>query len=244
MKKILIVLFGLALFISVLPTISGEAITDQTSDVYHWHFNQGSYGWEEAVSNKPDIDITEISYSTGANQVTLTMKVAGTISNSKLISYWAYLNTSDSNYFISWNEGEGTGWAVSTEEGSYNMDFEPDITASGNTITGTFDNIGTFETGIEIWGWAAEYTTYNDMSSEWWGDWAPENYAMYDGEDTSETNGDDTDDEETNQDTNKEDETNQDQSKNTPPPSGTPGFEILAVFIAFIAIIFINKKRE
>ncbi|MBS3748973.1 MAG: hypothetical protein KGY67_04660 [Candidatus Thermoplasmatota archaeon] len=241
---------GFFALILLSVSISAEKVVDESGDIYHWHMTEGSYGWDTAVDNKPNIDILELSYTTGSDQVTVSLRVAGSISNSELITYWAYLNTSDSNYFLSWNNGEGTGWATSTQEGSYTMDFEPTITANLNTITATFDSVGSFETGIELWGWAAEYTQHNDMSSEWWGDWAPESYAAYDGTDSDDDEpvddtdpGDSTDTDDT--DTTEPGDTNTEgQTTTTPPPSGTPGFEFLALIAAFAAILFIVKKRN
>lgn len=253
MKKILILLISFAIIVSYGMTASAESITDSTGDIYHWHQTGGAYGWDTNVGDKPNIDITEISYTVSGDQVTITLDVVGTIVSSELVSYWAYLNTSDSNYYMAWNNGQGVGWGASTDEGSYQMDYTPEITASGGTITATYDVIGTFETGIEVWGWAAEYTTYGDMSNEWWADWAPESYSMYDEDDSSDTSGDDTDTDDSNQDSDNDtngdgtDTTNEnsesdDDGKDS--SSGTPGFEFLALIAAFSAIIILVKKRK
>jgi len=248
MKKTAFYIAGFFALTLLSVSLSAEAVSDQTGDVYHWHLTEGAYGWDENVGNKPNIDITEISYTTSNNQVILTLKVAGSISNSELISYSAYLNTSDSNYYLTWNNGEGIGMATSTKDGSYDMDFDPEIVASGNTITATYDNIGTFETGIEVWGWAAEYTTYGDMSGEWWGDWAPESYAMYDDTESKNTgNTDNTDDSSNTDDISSTDAETGNKDKNTnvpPPPSGTPGFEFIVLLTSLVLLLSIIKKRK
>lgn len=251
MKKITkAILYIAGIFTLVLLSVSipAETVVDETNDVYHWHVTEGSYGWDANIGNKPNIDITELSYTKSSTQVIITFKVAGSISDSELTSYWAYLNTSDSNYYFSWNQGKGAGMATSTKDDSYDMDFDPDIAAEGDTITATFNNVGTFESGIELWGWAVEYTTYGDMSGEWWGDWAPESYGMYDVEETSDQNGEDNETGDTDDgssdttDTGEEDDGTQ--NTDIPPPSGTPGFELFILITGIIAILLFIKKRK
>lgn len=261
MKKIIALPISLLLLTAIGATVTAEGVTDPTGDVYHWQYSGGTYGWDTNIGNKPNIDITDISYSVSGEQVTLTLTVAGSIIDSELISYWAYVNTSDSNYMFSWNNGESMGWGTNTQEGSFEMDFEPEITASGNTITAIYNLIGTFQTGIEVWGWAAEYTSYGNTAEEWWADWAPESYSWYEGEgsggDSGDTGGDDTsgDDSEgddtggdisgDNDDSGDTGGSNDDGSNtNTPPPSGTPGFGLLAMITAFAAIVLILRKRS
>lgn len=249
MKKIFAIAMGLLLLSLLGISVSAETVTDQTSDVYHWHQSAGSYGWEANVGNKPNIDIEEVSYDLNNDKLTLSIKVVGTISSSEMVSYWCSLNSSNSNYYFGWEQGTGTGFGISSE-GSYQM-VEPEITVSDDTLTAIFDKVGTLDTGVEFYGWSAEYTSYGDTSNEWWGDWAPESYAAYDGADSEDnsntddaTNGDDTD--------NTDSETvnpvaadgdNQNKEDSTDIPSDTPGFGFIALITALAAIVLIFKKK-
>ncbi|MDG6229777.1 MAG: hypothetical protein QCH96_07410, partial [Candidatus Thermoplasmatota archaeon] len=83
----------------------------------------------------------------------------------------------------------------------------------------TYKIIGSFTSDVFLWGWAAEYTEYGDTSAEWWGDWAPNDESPYYEQYTA-------------------DPVSMDAAK------GTPGFEMIALIIAFAAILFILKKRQ
>lgn len=246
MKKILIVLIGITLIATFGMNASAETTTDPTGDVWHWHYTSGTYGWDTSVGTKPNIDVTEIEYNINEDLITIALEVAGTISSSELINYQVYLNTSDSYYMFNWAEGQGMGMAMSTGGDSYKINDSPIITVNGNTLSATFDVVGSFTTGLVLWGWAAEYTTVGDTTSEWWADWAPNEQSPYYDEATGEDNGDengngdsgDTGDSGDNGDT---DDGNQ--NTNTPPPSGTPGFEIVFLLIA-IGIVYIFSRRK
>ncbi|MDG6219311.1 MAG: hypothetical protein QCI00_07710 [Candidatus Thermoplasmatota archaeon] len=246
MKKILVTLIGFAFLASIGIIVSAQSgsVTDPIGDVMHWRHTDTTWGWETDIGNKPNIDVTEISYEVSGNQFILSFKVDGTIIDSDLVAYWAYLNTSDSNYFFNWVNGEGIGWGVNTEEGSFQMDYEPDIVASGNTITATFDLVGTFTSGVDLWGWAVEYTTYGNTMDDWWADWAPNEespyYEQYRGEDDPE---DPVDDPEDPVDDPEDPVDDPDQSRPAP-PNGTPGFELFALITAFAAVVLIIKKRK
>ncbi len=248
MKKIIALPISLVLLAAIGATVTAESVTDPTGDVYHWQYTDTTWGWDTNIGDKPNIDITDLTYSVTGDQLTLSMKVAGTIASSEGITYTIWLNTTDSYYTAGWANGEGFGMGVSTEEGSYEMDFEPEISASGNTITVTFDTVGTFTAIDAFWGFSQEFHDLSEgMAGEYWADWAPESYAWYEGGsssgDSGDTGGDDTGDD-TSGETGDTGETGDDGTNiNTPPPSGTPGFELLALITAFAAIVFILKKK-
>ena len=215
------------MLLSSMVVSADETKSDPTGDVWHWAYAGGMYSWDANVGNRPNIDVTEISYAVSGTQVTLTLKVAGTIANSELIHYYVYLNTSDSTYMLSWGNGEGFGFGMSSEEGSQQMDFEPEITASGNTISATFDVVGTFSTGVEVYGFAQEFTTVGDMTTEFWQDWVPNEDDPFGGQDSGDSgDSDDSGD------------------SNPPPPTGTPGFETIAVIGAIAVALIILRKRK
>ena len=167
--------------------------------------------------NKPNIDITEIKYAIGESKVKLSLKVDGAIVHSEMISYHMHFNTTDSHYYFIWVNGEGVGIATSTDGKTIQGDITPEITVSGNTITATYDVSITSTKVEELWGFAAEYTEYGDKSAEWWVDYAPNEESPYDN-DTNPTAGD--------------------------VSGGTPGFEILFLFIALGAVLLFFKKSK
>jgi hypothetical protein len=193
-----------------------DSIKDPTGDVLHYRWEEGRYGWRGHIGNKPNIDITEVKYAAGGSKVSLSMSVDGTISFSDMVSYHVHLNTSDSHYYFMWMNGEGIGWAITTDEKSFQGDWNPEITASGKTITATYNIIGTFTKVEDLWGFAAEYTEYGDTSAEWWVDYAPNDESPY---------------------------TTIDSAK-AEMQGETPGFELFALIAAFAAVVFIIKKRK
>jgi hypothetical protein len=222
MKKILVMLICFAFIATVGITVSAQSdtIRDPTGDVMQYRWQDGRYGWSMNVGNKPNIDITEVKYSVSDNKVTLSLTVDGMISYSEEVGYNAYLVTEDSNYYFMWLDGEGIGMATSTGDGTSNMDMNPEIVATGDTITATYEIIGTFSTVEEFYGTTTEYTVIGDTSSEWWTDWAPNEQSPYQAADQ----------------TGHSDPTN--------PTGGTPGFELFALIAAFAAVVFIIKKRN
>jgi len=142
------------------------SITDPTGDVWHYTWTGGVYDWNY-VSNKPNIDITELSYSVSGDQVIFRMKVDGSIETSELISYHGYLNTSDSTYWFMLMNGEGMGMATSTGGDDFKYS-ECVVTITGDTITATYDVISTL-TNVEIWGFAAEYGNLDDLYEDYIG---------------------------------------------------------------------------
>jgi hypothetical protein len=119
--------------------------------------------------------------------ISLSLTVAGTISNSEEVGYYAYLITSDSNYNFWWLGGEGFGLATTTGEGDYLMS-EAEIISSGDTLTATYDVIGTFSAIDEFYCFAVEYTVIGDTSSEQWTDYAPNEYQPFDPTDPDDPN--------------------------------------------------------
>lgn len=235
MKKILVILIIIAFIASVGTIVSAQSgsITDPTGDVMHYRWHEGGFGWF-SVENKPDIDITEVKYVVTGDIISLSLTVDGAITNSELVSYHVHLLTSDSSYIFTWVDGEGNGVATSTAGDDFQYS-EADITVSGNTITATYDVVGTFTTVEEFYGYAIEYTVIGDTSIEWWMDYAPNDESPYQPSDPSDPPGND---------------------ETTPPPTGngettdptngngTPGFELLAVLVALGAALILIKKRE
>ena len=228
MKRTIAILIVITLLATLGITANAESISDPTGDVWNFDWSSGLYNFEHV--SKPNVDITEVSYTVSGEQITIALKVDGTVSNSELCHYYAYVNTSDSTYWISWMDGQGAGMAINAD--AMQMDIEPEITSSGNTVTAVFNVVGTFSSGIEIWGWAAEYSIEGDITSEYWQDWAPNDNDPYFGQ----SSGDDDDD------TTSGDDDDDDTTPPTPPT--TPGFEILTLIAAIgIALIALRKRK-
>jgi hypothetical protein len=242
-RNYIYITISLIVVIAFSQFVSAEGHSDITGDVAHWKYTGTTWNWDLNYEGKSNIDIIELTYTIEGEQVTLTMEVAGTITNSELVSYWAYLNTSDSSYWLMWNDGQGQGMAINTEEGSFEMDFEPEITTSGDTLSATFDVIGTFTSGVESYGWAAEYTTIDDTNTnEWWGDWVPNTDSPFYDDLIDIPSGDDDDDNDNQSGDNGDGSTNGNQSSNN--TSGTPGFELLTLLLALMGLIILVMKRR
>ncbi len=180
MKKLLAMFICFAFIATIGTTTSAQSgsITDQTGDVLHYREQDGSWSWDANIENKPNIDITEVNYVVTGDTLSLSLMVAGTISDSELVGYYAYLITSDSSYSF-WHLGsEVFGIATSTGDGDFQYS-DADITVSGDTITATYDVVGTFSTVDEFYGFANEHTVSGDTSSEWWTDYAPNDESPY-----------------------------------------------------------------
>jgi len=239
-------IFFVAFVISSLmmcASASADSVSDPSGDVYHWKASDSGFKWDLSIDSKPNIDITELSYSIVGEQLTLSMEVSGTIQTSEKIVYIAWMNVSNAYYWLSWTNGQSTSIAMNTDEGSVDFDIDPEVTVSEDTLSATFDVISTDTTTTQFWGYAAEYTVLNDMTNEWWGDWAPAEFAPYYSE---ETGDDDTGDDDTGDD-NTGDEGNGGEADgntngDTPPPQ-TPGFEMLLLLAAFVFVIFYLRRK-
>ena len=120
-------------------TASAVTESDPEGDIYHYRFSEGTWSWGLSGESKPNIDITEVTFSSSENQVIMTMTVSGIIETSETIGYIVWGNTSDSSYFLSWHNGISASLALNTEEGSMSFDYDPDVVVSDNTITATYN---------------------------------------------------------------------------------------------------------
>jgi hypothetical protein len=225
-----IVLISLLVLLGSCFTAAATSIDDGTSDVWHWTFTFTGGRWDGNIGNKPNIDIKEISYSVNDNKITLKMEVSGEIQNSDKIAYMVYYNTTDTTYQMSYSNGTGGGFGMNQE----NMDIRAteNVSVSGDTFSVVLDVIGD-TSKVDLWGYAAEYSSYGDLSAEWWGDWAPNEKFLFDtGTDgTDGTNGTDgtdggLDDKESGSD------------------KKTPGFELVLVLAAVAVVFIVLRKRR
>ena len=232
MKTRNIAIVGLiVLLCSSCYTAAAESVSDGTGDVYHWSQTGTAWSWSANIANKPDIDITEISYTVHDNKITLKLEVSGQIQTSDNFAYWVYYNTTDSMYWLTYVNGTGFGMGMNLLQ-FMNTTSSENVTISGNSISVDLDVVGD-TTDVELWGWAAEYTGDSQITSEWWGDWAP-NSKFTGTDDTSGDTGDHTGDD-TGGDENASGDTSQ--------PS-TPGFELIAVIAAVAVALILLKRRR
>jgi len=206
-------------------TAAATTISDGTGDVWHWYYTGTAGSWGGNVGNKPNIDISEISYTVNNNKITLSLKVVGTIQTSDKLVYWVYYNTTDATYWMSYTNGTGTGFGM--KKTGMNITSSENLTISGNTLSVVLDALGD-TSQVELWGWAAEYTTFGDVAAEWWGDWAPNSKLPF----TPGTGG------------NTGNNTSGDNTSGNNTGTKTPGFEVIPVIAAIsIAAILLRRRR-
>jgi hypothetical protein len=225
-----IVIISVLLLVGSCFTVAAASISDGTGDIWHWAQSVSGTGWswQGNVGNKPNIDITEVSYTVNDNKITLSLKVSGTIQTSDKVIYWVYYNSTDTQYWFSYTNGSGGGFGMK----GMNFTSQENVTISGNTISVVLDALGD-TSKVTLWGYAIEYTTIGDQTAEWWGDWAPNEKFPHYGE-TSGTDG-------TNGTNNTNGTSNNDKSGSE---TKTPGFEVILVLAAVaVALIVLRKRR-
>jgi len=219
LRKSSMCLVGFAILVLSCFTASASSITDGTNDIWHWAQSGTAWSWGGNVGNKPNIDITEVSYSVNENKLTLALEVQGPIQSSEKIFYYAYYNSTDTQYTLIWTNGTGYGMAI--KEGSF--DQGQNLTVTEDKISIEFNVLGD-TSNVEFWAHAVEYTTLGGPTiNEYWGDWAPNEKFAYD---TGTPGVDETPD-----------------NDSSPPEKKTPGFEVVAV-IAAVAIALILVRRR
>ena len=236
LKYYLIVIGAVLTLLLSTIGVSADSESDTVDDVYHYAWSETRFTWQVSVTDKPNIDITELSYSVEGTKLVLSLTVDGTIQSSENIVYWVFYNSSDSTYYMTWSDGTGTGIAMSLDTTIGSFDYG-EVTAEGGTLSAEFDLIGGTDES-ELWGWAAEYSS-EEASQEWWGDWAPASYAPFDeGDITGNENEDETGDgSEDDQDTSGDDNSNTG-------TTGTPGFEVITVVMGVLFVIYLIRRRK
>jgi len=224
--------------------VSADTFTDANNDVVLYDYDESSeqFSWGTSyLSNHPQIDIQNVGYSIDDSTLTLTMTVGAEIldehigrymiafGNETIGAYQASLSIlaggdfqnpefyiDDATYFSNDIEGFDEGTIANP------------ISEDGMTFSASFD-IPTYDSTFEIYAVAFEYNLTqafiaDDFKVDQWYD-----YYLLDPLEEQEP----IDDEEPIDDDDSEDEKT----------NGTPGFEILLVFIALIFIMFIKRKK-
>jgi PGF-CTERM protein len=227
------ILIGIAALLCATMTAAG--VSDPTGDIYHQTWTGTSYSWEVYSGSKPNIDITDISYTINGNEITLTMTVAGSIENSQNIVYYMYLRASeDSAYMVSYVGGTGMFFGTGDFAGTMEILTTPPISADGKALEYTF-TVADPNLDYEAWGYAAEYLNIGDTQGEAWLDYAPGTFAPWytagDGDGDSDGDGDGDGDGDTT-------------SEDGKSSGGSPGFEILIALTAIgVALLVLSKRK-
>jgi hypothetical protein len=216
-------------------TAVAETESDAQGDVWHYVF---PYYQSQTVANQPNSDIKEIKAEINGDQITLSMTLwpGGTFTRGQYgyASYMMFYNTSDAYYTLSYSDltgEEAVGMAMGYSLGGDTPLFAAadEVVVDGNTLSATMDKVGEDTTTTELYGltWVWEvhgedqwdYDHWHDLVGDY--DWAPDFDPGDNGDDGG--NGG---------------------SGTSPPPSGTPGFETLAVIAALgIALIILRRKN-
>ncbi len=231
-KKVIIAFVAFATLVFTSMNVSAVNNDDPTGDVYHHNWSENAWSWVSSSVNKPEIDITELTYEVSGNTLTVTMKTVDDIQDSPKYVYSIVYNATDGIYTFSYVNGEG--FAIAMGETGFQMG---QLTVNGNTMTGTIELIND-STFIGIIGIAAEYLEDYDQITdpeviEYYADYAPTDLAPWYTPDNEDNQGDDTSNGGT-----------QDTTGSTDDNKGSPGFELIALFTGFAILIFIFRKRK
>ena len=204
----------LALIILILSSMSVNAESDSTGDVYYFNGVDADVIWE-LYGDKEHIDVTDASFSISGSDITVSLTVSDSISNHQKIKYYIILKTdTTSHYTVSYTNESGMATGNGNLAGY--VDINPDFTisADGKTISYTYLDVDTsLDYTLKVY--AVEYLAYGVTYGEAWYDYAPDSEApFYSGGDGQ-----------------------------TPLSPKTPGFETLAV-IASLGIAFIILRRR
>lgn len=208
-----------------------DSLNDGTGDVWHWCVTETTWGWSYN-NERPNIDITEISTSGSEGNVTVIIKVKGTITDSEKIYYQFYLvdnkgtsSTDDdiSSYILYTNK---TCTIYKTREATNTSDIGADLSDntshSGGTLTIHFQltDIGApghLTSATKMAGWAYDYAETGDTTGEYYYDLVP---------DESTGNGTTSD------------------GKQEKGKGFIPGFEAIIMIIAISGVILALKRRK
>ncbi|MBC7128443.1 MAG: hypothetical protein H5T45_01765 [Thermoplasmatales archaeon] len=173
MKKAII--FAIFAILAISTVVSAEKIIDKENDVLYveWDENLNSYK-SISSSNKPNIDIKEVSYEiTSDGNIILKLKVYGNIEKSDKVFYWINLNTTERNYYVVFSNNTQICYSMKGENISTYISGE--LTHYGDTIVATFKSAGLGEK-IEFLAYSAEYERL-DVRNRWYGDWVPDKFS-------------------------------------------------------------------
>ena len=222
-----ILIIGISALLLLSMAVSAE--TDASGDVFHWKGNDW-HNWAWDVDDRPNIDIIDISYLI-EDRLTISMSVAGSF-NTGLSLYHLEFNSPDAYYRVVYNPASGVDPIVIAlptdltleEYGTWEQPAS-ETSIQGGTLTATIDWITEDHTMTDLFGWAQEWDKEDEQALEAWYDYAPNDHSPYGSYDDYYGNGGNG-------------------GSGTMPPSGTPGFEAIAVIAALGIALIIFRKRK
>ena len=253
-KNLLIIVA--AIFFLMIASNTATALDDADNDVLHWTGINWT-DWEWNVSNREDVDIDSIDYTLTGTELILTMTVDGSIKSTNAM-YSVWYNSTEAWYHAIVTEGEGVGISYPIDISKYTIEelsqfnFEGVVTISGSTITATFPLVGDENSIDEIHGHAQEWEQEGDILSNFWIDYAPNDFSPYgdyidyypEGEDPEDEDPEDEDPEEEDpEEEDPEEEGTTEEVDDDDSDNGSPGFETF-LLIGALAIVFIIIKRR
>ena len=226
-KKIIVGILFLMLVSTML--VSAKNFDDETGDVGYYEWIGGTSELIRDVDDKPDLDITEVSYQISDGKITISLQVLGTIKENENIGYNLQFISEEARYTLHYENGEELcmGESYLTDE----VSFE-NVTISGGTISCTFDWYGETATPtgqIQFQG-SVELSVFENGDEVAFYD---DNVIFYEDEDEEEEESDEITDGES------------DDDSQTDTEDGTPGFELVLVLCAIaVALLILRKKRK
>jgi len=218
-RKSRLILICMVITVVLSNLVSALEITDPENDVDHIIKDPYSI---EPVSSKPNLDVTKVTCSIDGGVVTLSLTVKGEIEDDSSITYYVEYECSDASYQFTYTNGNLNSKSSSIAGGEATMVD----TATGhsidpaNTITATFNVVGTGETDGEVYGYAGEDFPLG-VDEYWMDTTVVDDGGPPDGGGQGTNDGGNTD------------------------GSGTPGFEAIAVIGTLgIALIILRRKRK
>ena len=248
MKK-MSMMFATMLIIGIFASVV-SAESDSTGDLFHHTLDTSSVtGWsfEQYSGEKPNIDITDLSYDISGSEVTITLTVAGVIEDKEGLAYYVYIPHDTvmmgglayytNGFYYEWGDSQAS---ANSEMTSY---------AGTDTLTFVIDYENP-EDISDVWGYTYEVSDITELTNgEYWGDWAPDTYFpaydSYYGDTSDEDSGDQgTDGEDDTNGSETNGEQNQDDTNNGDNQQATPGFEMILVLASIAIGLFIFKKHK
>ncbi len=224
-KSWMIIIWACMILLSSI-TVSAYKKADSPHDVLH-RVGSDWNDWEWDVLYKPNIEIIEIKYSAGEALV-VEMMIKG-IFNRNNSNYNIWYNTSDAWYHVSYIPGDDSepsavafpkNYDTWTEEEKLNWtapETQVNIIDSSYLVA-AFEWITDDHNATEFYTWAKEWDDTQENMTEFWIDYAPNDYSPYGEYDDYFGNND-----------------------TIPKDKDTPGFELIVVIAAsFIAVLFLR----
>lgn len=201
--------------ILILTSISANAESDPTGDVYYFNGVDAPILWE-LYGERDHVDVADASLSISGSDITISLTVSDSISNDQTFKYYFLLKTNPTSYYA-FDYTNGDSIATGNGDLAGYVDTNPDYTISQDekTITYTFTDVDT-SLDYTIKAYSVEFLTYGNLGGEAWYDYIPDSEASY----YTGGNG----------------------NGNKSRDGNTPGFELIMVLAALGAVCLLLKR--